>query len=566
MTSQRGCRKLRSMNAAELTPLFNLLQQRLSGAIVRAPEEKITSHIGLPLEWLFDLRPLFLDAEALDAVATLFWANHKHLLPLQVAGIEAAAIPLITAILMKAQQLGLTRVNGLVVRKERKITGRGKRVEGTVTQAPVVLVDDVINSGSSLEKVRVVLAEEGNPPLSGVFTVIDYQAPEGHAWLGTHKLQLSSLFTLDSFGLSMRPERPALPSRQSYKPLWHFAGAAGNPYYVVPKSAPVLAEGTIYFGDESATVHAVDAATGKPLWAFPVQGAHRKGIWSTPAVHNGKVYVGAYNGNLYCLDAKTGEQNWFYHACEWIGSSPLVVQKHNLLTLGLEYEKPNWQGGVAAFNLNTGERMWESPLKAYQHGSAAYDGVTDTVIYGTNDHTLAAYRAQTGEKIWQIATARSIKAAPVVDETRRLAAGIAFDGVIYIADIDKGRLAATVQTGNIGYTTPLVVGNRLFCGSADRHLYVINLDTLELEKKIEFSSRIFSSPRFVGPNNVIFGTCGGQVVELDATTLQVTGRVQTPDAITNALAVHPEGKAITVPSYMGELFTFSRTSTAGTAG
>ena len=61
--------------------------------------------------------------------------NAPAYLPFQVGGMEAAAIPLLSAILMKSLSRG-TPVNGFIVRKERKTYGAGSSIEGALTDAP----------------------------------------------------------------------------------------------------------------------------------------------------------------------------------------------------------------------------------------------------------------------------------------------------------------------------------------------------------------------------------------------------------------------------------------------
>jgi len=56
---------------------------------------------------------------------------------------------------------------------------------------------------------------------------------------------------------------------------------------------------------------------------------------------------------------------------------------------------------------------------------------------------------------------------------------------------------AEFPTDNICYTTPLFAHGRLFCGSGDRHLYVIDLDTMSLARKLDCRARVYSSPRLI---------------------------------------------------------------------
>src|SRR5580700_2297067 len=128
-------------------------------AILHGENQRLISPKGISNRWLIDLRRVFMDARSLDAAAELFWQECASRLPFQVGGMESAAIPLLSAILMKSLSRG-TPVNGFIVRKERKTYGAGNSIEGALTDAPIVMVDDLLNSGSSMEKARVVLEQE----------------------------------------------------------------------------------------------------------------------------------------------------------------------------------------------------------------------------------------------------------------------------------------------------------------------------------------------------------------------------------------------------------------------
>ncbi len=101
-------------------------------------------------------------------------------MPFQVGAVETAAIPFLSAILMKSLSRG-TPVNGFIVRKERKTYGAGNAIEGALTGAPIVMVDDVLNSGASMEKARVVLEQE-NKTIAFAWVLIDYESPQGALW------------------------------------------------------------------------------------------------------------------------------------------------------------------------------------------------------------------------------------------------------------------------------------------------------------------------------------------------------------------------------------------------
>lgn len=516
-------------------------------------EDRILSRGGEALEWIIDLRPLFLDVAILSQISAEFWKRYEKAGPFQLAAMEVAAIPLMTALQISGRKRGMD-LNGFIIRKERKSYGTARNIEGVVTDAPVILVDDLLNSGESLERARAVIEHEG-AKLKEIFVVIDYESPDGIYWRQKNDITVKSLFPLSAFGLSVKHDYT--PPSIDYTVTWRFYEKGAFPFANVPKSTPLLLGDRLVMGLENGTMVCVSAKDGTEIWRYKVPVKHNKGIWSSPAHHGGRIYFGAYNGVVYCLDALTGGEIWQNPCCEWIGSSPLIVPRHNALYIGLEYERPRQKGSHAALNLDTGARLWEYGLKEYEHGSAVYYPNKDYVVFGSNDHFIIAHDAKTGEKKWQHDTLRSIKYAPAFDNIRDRIVAASFDGNIYVLDADTGERLGAVKTGDICYTTPLVTHGRIFAGSGDRHLYIIDADTLELEKKIDCGARVYSSPRLLN-GHVVFGTNGGMLIEMDPETLEVKGQARLPDSLPNAVSASPDGRMLYVSTHMNELYGIER--------
>lgn len=516
---------------------------------------KIASPTGQNQAWLIDLRPVLLNVDALDIITDIFWDRYEGQLPFQIGGMEVAAVPLVTALLMKAKQRGL-QTSGFVIRKERKKSGLGKIIEGNLTDDPIMLVDDIMNSGTSLDKSRVFIEQE-NRKIDKVFAIINYGSGQGLYWASAHKIEVDSLFTLDDFDVDYNHKTYEDP-KINYKVKWRFLEKGAFPFNVVPKSTPLLVGNKIYMGTEAGLMVCVNAKDGKALWKYDVRTHHPKGIWSSPAHHNGRVYFGAYNGIAYCLDAKTGQEIWKNSCCEFIGSSPLLVPEHNMMYLGLEHQRPRQMGSNAAFDMETGERIWERPQNKYQHGSAAYYKPKDLVVFGNANHDVTAYSAKDGKIVWEYKTERSTKYPPAIDEDLKLVVATSFDGNIYCLDVETGKLKVAIPTDDICYTTPLITHGKIFAGSGDRHLYIIDAHSFEVIKKIDCFARVYSSPRLID-GSVIFGTGGGRLIELDPDTLEKVGDTQLPDAITNAICASPDNKMLYVSTCMNELYAIERT-------
>ena len=63
-------------------------------------------------------------------------------------------------------------------------------------------------------------------------------------------------------------------------------------------------------------------------------------------------------------------------------------------------------------------------------------------------------------------------------------------------------------------------------------------------------------------DRVLFGTTGGKVFEIDAENLDVVGMFQLSDAVTNAVAVSPDGRRLSVSTAMNALFCVERLDAA----
>lgn len=82
-------------------------------------------------------------------------------------------------------------------------------------------------------------------------------------------------------------------------------------------TAPVVAGGFVFLGDDNGVVRAVDSADGTLKWKTYTGGA----VFFPPTVWEGRVYVGSADGHVYALEAATGRLLWKFLAApahRWI--------------------------------------------------------------------------------------------------------------------------------------------------------------------------------------------------------------------------------------------------------
>ena len=442
---------------------------------------------------------------------------------------EAAAIPLLSAILMKSLSRG-TPVNGFILRKERKTYGTGSSIEGTLTGAPIVMVDDLLHSGASMEKARVVLEQAGKS-MAFAYVLVDYESPQGRLWRQKQSVPVLAPFRLSDFGLSL--ERPEARPMATFQNRWRFAAPDPNFFHRVPKSFPAADGARVYFGSDCGLFWCLNAPDGAVAWNFRVHANGHKNIWSSPALHEGRVYFGSYDGNVYCLDAATGREVWRYTEADWVGSSPALAPGLGYLFIGLEFAVEGKRGSIAALKMENGEKVWEHPTRRYTHASPAYWPERQLVACGSNDNEMFLLDAPTGAVRWRFETRGeggekgSIRHAPAFDTKRaHLITGCA-DGWIYVIDVATGKEVWSVPTDNTIYTVPLVVEDKAYIGSTDKYLYVLDLERRAVKTRIFAASKIFGPPRLL-QGRIYFGACNGMVYELDPATDQSLGRINFP--------------------------------------
>jgi len=283
--------------------------------------------------WLFDFRAIAFDAEVLDHIAETFWKKYERSYPFQVGGAESAAIPLVTAIVLKGRERKKP-VKGFFVRKSRKRDGLLKMFEGELGDEPVILVDDIINSGQSLNR-EVIALSEARKKVVGIFTILAFRDHKTYVFAESKGISVTSMFTLADFGMPLLAANDPEVPRASFDILWRYATGHPSLNYVAEKSAPIIDTERVYFGTDSAVFTALSQETGKVVWTFKA-GSHPKGIFSSPALWKDSVIFGAYDGNVYSLNKKTGSLQWRYGDADWVGSSPSVQETRRRRGTGCE--------------------------------------------------------------------------------------------------------------------------------------------------------------------------------------------------------------------------------------
>jgi outer membrane protein assembly factor BamB/orotate phosphoribosyltransferase len=525
----------------------------------------ISENSTIRMNWLFDFRSVILKSNVLNVYAEIFWERYQCEKNFQVCGLELASVPLLAAVVMKFHEKGLA-LNGFIIRKSRKKTGLLKMIEGEVLDIPVIILDDLINTGSSVMR-QIEILEDLKKEVKEIFTILRFRDAEYYQSFKQKNIQLVSIFELNDFKDSLKVKNLAPPQEEKQignpfteEVVWYFQGKKPNFFYVVPKSGPVISDGCIYFGCDEGVFHALEVVTGKEIWNYKIPfGTVGKTIFSTPSVYQNLVLFGAYDGNLYALDKETGKRAWVFMEADWIGSSPCIAEDLDMVFIGLEFGLFAKKGGVVSINIKTGEKMWEFRSEELTHASPAYSKKFQVVGCGSNDGVFYLFDAKKGTLKWSFKTGGGIKYAPYFSDAHGFVIVLGFSETVYVLEIKTGKIITKYKMDFGGYSAPIVVNDTVICTSFDKNIHCFDIYTGNLIWKCNTDARCFSTPLLV-EEKIYVGSNNGRLFEIEPKTGKVSGIFHTRERIVNKIAYDKETGIFFVPTFANEIIALKKKS------
>lgn len=176
------------------TAVAELGRELYERALVRREDENITDPSGQPIGWLLDTRMALMEGDLFQEVGSVIARELTDRGVQQVTGFGFGAYPVVCSVL--ASDAG-RQFNGGLIRPQRKPYGRKRLVEGAVDpEMPVVLLDDILNSGRSAEK-AIGLLEREDYSVSGLFTLFNFTWGGGKSRILTQGLWVDTLLNLN---------------------------------------------------------------------------------------------------------------------------------------------------------------------------------------------------------------------------------------------------------------------------------------------------------------------------------------------------------------------------------
>jgi len=202
---------------SERTALLDMLRDR--GILHRSPTQPILSRDGSSGRWMLDSLAVTLSARGAELAGKCLLQLLKRFDGCQLATYGLTAVPILQSCILQDD-----RYRGLLVRKERKPHGSLKLIEGVIDpNEPVVLIDDSVSSGISMEEATTRL-EEAGLRVEGGICLVRFGWYGGYARMQERGYHMEAVYDIwDDFISAMPDEEQPLanPSKWFPKFEWH---------------------------------------------------------------------------------------------------------------------------------------------------------------------------------------------------------------------------------------------------------------------------------------------------------------------------------------------------------
>ena len=197
--------------------LLDMLRHR--GILHRSPTQPILSRDGSSARWMLDSLAVTLSPRGAELAGRCVLELLKRFDGRQLATYGLTAVPILQSCILQDD-----KYRGLLVRKERKEHGSLKLIEGDIDKSePVILIDDSVSSGMSMEEATQRLEQAGLRVEGGV-CLVRFGWHGGYALMQERGYHMEAVYDIwDDFISQMENEEQPLANPAKSFPAfeWH---------------------------------------------------------------------------------------------------------------------------------------------------------------------------------------------------------------------------------------------------------------------------------------------------------------------------------------------------------
>ena len=288
------------------------------------------------------------------------------------------------------------------------------------------------------------------------------------------------------------------------------------------RSTPVTLRGRLYtmardkpeMPLEGEKVVCLDLNTGKTLWEnrfnvwlsdVPKERVGWSSVIADP--HTGNIYALGVCGYFQCINGETGKTIWSLPLHERFGflstyggrtNFPIICEDLVIISAIVigwgDMAKPAHR--FVAFNKHTGDVVWFNGTRllpydtTYSSGTLAVLNGQKALVFGSGDGGIWALQPRTGQPIWKYRfSRRGLNVSPLVvgdtifsGHSEENIAGVAMGSVVSLDALGKGDVTKTGENWKVeelmmGKSSPILIGDRLYCFDDRAKLHVLDIKT-----------------------------------------------------------------------------------------
>lgn len=193
------------------------------GILHRTPTQPVLSRDGTSARWMLDSLAVTLTPRGAELAGRCLLELLKQFDGRQIATYGLTAVPILQSCILQSEG----RYRGLLVRKERKKHGSLKLIEGRIDpEEPIILIDDSISSGLSMEEGCKILEEAGLRVEGGV-ALVRFGWYGGYAQMQERGYHVQALYEIwEDFMTRMEGEQVPLRNPSKWFPEFQWSATA----------------------------------------------------------------------------------------------------------------------------------------------------------------------------------------------------------------------------------------------------------------------------------------------------------------------------------------------------
>lgn len=299
-------------------------------------------------------------------------------------------------------------------------------------------------------------------------------------------------------------------------------------------------------------VYAKDALTGENLWTYrypcnPYSNLHKGGPGASPLYHEGVVYTLSKDAHLFAFDAQSGSVLWSHRLQDLLNTEPdyfgftnSPLLSHDKLIVDV--------GTVAAFDLKSGEVIWQTSPHNHQYAPPGYfvqDG--RTILTSMNTDGLLLIDAQTGEELGRFPIRLGRRNAfcntPLYQDKTLLVSGNDTHGLIHLDVSDPSNIQENWSRRDVEnlFNQPALFQGNLLVHSRNQQLHCIDYDSGETRwtsDELQDGPFIIAGDKLLaisGVGEILLGAISNQGLEIEGRKQIFGGNCWTPPVLANGV-------------------------------